>query len=398
MRSSFKAAYTSLFIATAAAMLGMGIIEPILPIYARYMGATGFAIGVIFSGFALSRGIFAPFIGQYSDRKGRRKILLAGLIFYIVLSLAYAWAAAPLMLMIVRTLQGLASVMITPIAQSYVGDITPQGKEGKYMNLFYMSFFGGQAVGPALGGYLADRFTITTPFYALTVMSVIALILVYFLVPESPETPRKRQHRQMVPFRTIFRNVLGDFQMQGIMALMSSRGFYRWGFNTFFPVLAIMNMALSKTQVGIVLSFYMVAGAIIQFPAGLLSDRFIRYRKEILFAGAFFSPFMMFLVPFTSNFYLLILITLVMGLFSAFSRASAITIRTERGRVYGMGAVTGAFTTSISIGQVAGPLAFGGIADLLKLTDAFYIGGAVGLIGSIVSYILLRREKTAEES
>jgi MFS family permease len=105
---------------------------------------------------------------------------------------------------------------------------------------------------------------------------------------------------------------------------------------------------------------------------------------------------MMFLVPFTSNFYFLILITLMMGLFSAIGRASAVAIRTERGRIHGMGVVTGAFTTSMSAGQVIGPLAFGVIADLLKISDAFYLGGIIGLAGSIFSYILLRREKSVE--
>ncbi len=373
-------------------MLGMGIIEPILPIYARHMGASGLLIGVIFSGFALSRGIFAPIIGQYSDSSGRRMMILAGLCLLVLLSVAYAWADTPGWLMAIRTLQGFASVLITPIAQSYIGDITPKGKEGKYMNLFFLSFFGGQAIGPAMGGYLSDRFSITTPFYAMAGMSVVALILVFFLVPESPGT-RSGAKGDAISFRKVWRGVMGDKEMQGIMALMSSRGFYRWGFNTFFPLLATMSMALSKTQVGVVLSFYMVAGAIIQYPAGLLADRFISHRKEILFFGAVLSPVMMFLVPFTSNFYLLILITLMMGLFSAIGRASAVAIRTERGRIHGMGVVTGAFTTSMSAGQVIGPLAFGVIADLLKLTYAFYLGGIIGLAGSVISYLLLRREK-----
>lgn len=183
--------------------------------------------------------------------------------------------------------------------------------------------------------------------------------------------------------------------MQGILALMSSRGFYRWGFNTFFPVLAISQMSLSKTQVGIVVSFYMLAGALIQYPAGLISDRFVNSRNEVILYGSILSPVMMFLVPLTHDFYMLILITLLMGIFSAFGRASAIAIRTERGRVHGMGAATGVFTTSLSVGQVLGPLSFGLIADFMRLSDAFYFGGIVGLLGSIGSYILLRRRSEA---
>lgn len=392
MKSSFKATFISLFVATAAAMLGIGIIEPILPIYAHSMGATGLALGVIFSGFALSRGLFAPIIGQYSDSKGRRKIIMAGLFFFIILSIAYAWADSPGWLMLIRTFQGFASVLVTPIAQSYIGDITPEGKEGKYMNLFFMSFFGGQALGPALGGFLSDRFSIVMPFYVMAVLTTIALILVFFLVPESPDTDSKRT-KKAPPIWKVLGKVTKDPQMQGIMTLMGSRGFYRWGFNTFFPVLAIMSMSLTKTQVGVILSFYMIAGALVQYPAGLLSDHYLSYRKEIILFGSILSPVIMFIIPLTKDFYVLILLTLLMGLFSAIGRASAIAIRTERGRKHGMGAVTGAFTTSLSAGQVLGPIIFGLIADWLKVTDAFYVGGVIGLAGSIFSYILLRRKK-----
>jgi MFS family permease len=291
-------------------------------------------------------------------------------------------------LMVVRGLQGLASVLVAPIAQSYEGDITPEGKEGRYMNLFFISFFGGQAVGPAMGGFLSDHFGLHMPFYAMSAMSALALALVFFLVPESPGTQGAKSSPPL-KMRSAFARVLGDGQMQGVLILMGSRGFYRWGFNTFFPVLALTQMSLSKTQVGVIVSFYMLAGAFLQYPAGILSDRLIGHRREVMFYGSILSPVMMFLVPWTQNFYLLMLITLMMGIFSVVGRASAVAIRTERGRVYGMGVVMGAFTTSISTGQVLGPVLFGVVADFFPLKDAFYFGGAVGLLGSLLSYALM---------
>ena len=82
-----KKIFIILFIATLVAMLSLGIIEPILPIYAKGMHATGLQLGIIFSGFALSRGIFAPIVGQFSDQRGRKKLLVAGLFLFIILSI-----------------------------------------------------------------------------------------------------------------------------------------------------------------------------------------------------------------------------------------------------------------------------------------------------------------------
>ncbi|MFV0438008.1 MAG: MFS transporter [Desulfopila sp.] len=395
MKSSFKAIYISLFVATMSAMLGMGIIQPILPLMAHRLGATGILFGMIFSSFALTRGIFAPIFGQYSDSRGRKSMILTGLSFFILLSFCYILANSAWTMMLVRTLQGVASVMVTPIAQAYIGDIIPKGKEGRYMNLFFLSFFGGQAIGPALGGFLSDSLNMNAPFYAMAIMAAIALFLVLFLVPEeSAEHSGRKAKRQRLA--TTYRHLLADRQMQSILLFMSSRGFYRWGFNTFFPVIAYTRIGLSATQIGFILSAYMLIGTIVQYPAGVLSDRFSDYRREIFFYGGLLSPVMMFLVPTTSNFYLLLLITVAMGLFSAISRATAVAVRTERGRIHGMGAVTGAFTTSLSAGQILGPLVFGGIADLFTINDAFYVGGMVGLAGSVTGYLLLGKATEQE--
>ncbi len=67
-------------------------------------------------------------------------------------------------------------------------------------------------------------------------------------------------------------------------------------------------------------------------------------------------------------------------------------IRTERGRVFGMGAANGAFTTSLSAGQVLGPLAFGVIADMSNIPTAFLIGGLFGLVGTVASFMFFRSE------
>jgi MFS family permease len=85
-----------------------------------------------------------------------------------------------------------------------------------------------------------------------------------------------------------------------------------------------------------------------------------------------------------------VILTISMGAFSSLSRASVLTINTERGRIYGMGSVTGAFTTSLSLGQVLGPILFGVIADIYSIPVAFLVGGLVGLTGTIVSCIFFK--------
>lgn len=392
MSKTFKTRpiFIGLFTATLAAMLGIGIIEPILPLYAKNMGVSGLMVGFIFACFALSRGIFAPIIGQFSDRNGRKKLIVYGLILYTIFSVAYVIPSTGWPLAFIRFMQGFASVMVTPIAQSYIGDITPRGKEGQYMNLFYISLFGGTAIGPSIGGYLSDHISITAPFYATAIAGIISLVLVLILVPESPVIVNNKKEKRQVPSNSL-KETIKDDPMRGLMIYMISRGFYRWGFNTFFPIFAVSILALSKTGTGIFLSAYMLAGALLQYPAGVLADRYYKYRNELILIGGILSAIPMFIIPIMSNKVLIFIFMLWMGGLSAFSRASAVAIRTERGRIFGMGSVTGAFTTSMSIGQIIGPIIFGLIYDFSNLAVSFVVGGVIGLIGSTLAYLYLHR-------
>ena len=380
--------FITLFIATVITMTGLGIIDPILPLYAKSMKATGIQLGIIFAGFALSRSIFAPFVGQYSDRHGRKNLMIAGLVLFTAVSVCFVYAKSPLVLTLVRLVQGFAVVLVTPVAQAYIGDLTPVGKEGKYMNLFFMSFFAGMAIGPYLGGYLTDRFNIRTPFYTMGGMSLTVLVLVIFLVPESFAV--KRDDEERIPFFKSLLPVFKDKPMIGIMTYMATRGFYRWGFNTFFPLLAIKAEKMSPAGIGLVLSIYMLFGSILQYPFGLMADRFPSQKVNIILAGGSCSALSMCAVAYSRSMLMFVILAISMGAFSSLSRASVLTIRTERGRIYGMGSVTGAFTTSLSIGQVLGPILFGVIADIYSIPVAFLVGGLVGLTGTIVSCIFFK--------
>ena len=380
--------FITLFIATVITMAGLGIIDPILPLYAKSMKATGIQLGIIFASFALSRSIFAPFVGQYSDRHGRKNLMIAGLVLFTAVSVCFVYAKSPLVLTLVRLVQGFAVVLVTPVAQAYIGDLTPVGKEGKYMNLFFMSFFAGMAIGPYLGGYLTDRFNIRTPFYTMGGMSLTVLVMVLFLVPESFAV--KRHDEKGIPFFKSLLPVFKDKPMIGIMTYMATRGFYRWGFNTFFPLLAIKAEKMSPAGIGLVLSVYMLFGSILQYPFGLMADRFPSQKVNIILTGGSCSALSMCAVAYSHSMLMFVTLAISMGAFSSLSRASALTIRTERGRIYGMGSVTGAFTTSLSLGQVLGPILFGVIADIYSIPVAFLVGGLVGLTGTIVSCIFFK--------
>ncbi len=384
-----KSIFISLFIATGAAMLGIGIILPILPLYAKSLHASALTIGLMFSAFSLSRLFFAPYLGALSDRLGKRRLLLTGLGLYAFFAFLYPWVNNAHALFILRFFDGLASAMVTPIAQAFVGDITPRGKEGRYMNLFSMSMFSGSALGPITGGILADHFGLRMPFFTLTAITLLAFILVWFCVPA---TPKSYQHKKK-PQQGALRRVLRDKPMRGVLAYILFRAFYRFGFNTFIPLLTVGYM--SKSSIGLLLSLYMLFGSLFQLPMGILSDKYSHLKPQFVFWGSLLSAVCMLALFWGyQNIYLLYAMAIGMGIFSALSRAAVIVVRTQRGRALGMGAVTGSFASAQALGQMSGPIILGIFIDWLGLPSIFLIGGLFGVIGAMLSYYYIRQPET----
>ncbi len=154
-----KKAFWVIASAMFISMLGMGIVTPFLPIYADQLGASPLEIGLVQAGFSISNMFSLPFVGRLSDRIGRKVFLSAGLAILMLASFGFIWARNPAQLILMRLFQGLGASAHLPIAQAYLGDITPEGGEGKWMGYFNAILFGGIGMGPLVGGVLNGRFS-----------------------------------------------------------------------------------------------------------------------------------------------------------------------------------------------------------------------------------------------
>jgi DHA1 family multidrug resistance protein-like MFS transporter len=87
-------AFRVLLLCVFMAMVGLGIISPIIPNYASDLGASGIYIGLIYSSFSLSRAILQTPVGRLSDTVSKKKIIITGLVVYTLVSIAYTYVTS----------------------------------------------------------------------------------------------------------------------------------------------------------------------------------------------------------------------------------------------------------------------------------------------------------------
>lgn len=117
----------TLLLAVFIALLGIGIIVPIMPVFAVSLGANGLTLGMIIAAFSISRAICQPVVGNLSDRLGRKSFLLCGLLIYAVVGLLIPHADSIFNLILIRCFHGVGSAMIVPVAMAYVSAMSPLG-------------------------------------------------------------------------------------------------------------------------------------------------------------------------------------------------------------------------------------------------------------------------------
>lgn len=378
-------------------MLGIGIVAPILPIYAEQnLGASGLWIGFIFAGFGISRSIITPFVGRLSDEKGRKIFLLIGLLGYTLTGLGYVIATDVVSLTIIRFANGFTSAMVLPVAQAYIGDITPKGKEGTYMNTFMISLMIGFGVGPFLGGWMTDVYDAFAAFYSMAALSAFALVLVIIFLPKVGDLLKnpnfaseeiRKTHRNKG--KASMRRAIKDPYVKGIIIYRTAIGFSRNALVSFLPIFLVSSFAATATQVGLVLAVFLLVGAVLQSPMGMLADRVDKIK--LILIGMTFSATFIFIMPFIPSLWVLGVVALVASFFAVAADAPALALGTQVGRKHGMSTVLSLYDTAIGIGMVGGPLISGLFVDNFGINSMFYLWGIVGIIAVFITYIYLKR-------
>jgi len=385
--SDQKGIFVTLSFIIFTTITGVGIVVPLLPIYAHDLGAAGLYVAMIFGSFSISRTFLLPVFGRLSDQKGRKPFIMAGLVSYILVSLAFVWSTSVEGLIFIRFIQGAGSAMVMPVVQAYVGEITPEGTEGWSMGLFNLSMFLGLSLGPFMGGIILDLWSMDVAFYAMAGLSLVGLILcLAFLPPLSQENIHMR-NQDPVPFTVVIR----DWELAGLVA-------FRYAYTAcigiiwcFLPLYAGKAFGLPGSQIGLLVTVGVFVSGMLQLPMGYLADRF--NKKVMIFLGGSLSaagilcPF--WAVSFTDLFWAVFVFGVGGGISMPAISALAVVKGDEK---KAMGSVMSVMTVAHSFGMFTGSILAGLSMDFFSLSYAFPCGFVIMISGTLAFPVLYKAQ------
>jgi len=379
-----------LVFALLVVMLGVGMVVPVFPFIIDKLGASGSALGLLIATAALTEFLFGPIWGSISDRVGRKPILMIGLFGFALSMFLFGIVEQIWLLILFRALSGILSSATITTTMAYIGDSTSKKQRGGGMGILGAVGGAGAVIGPGIGGLLAGG-SLSTPFFASTLMTLLSLLLVALLLPESlPVQARSApgQKIKLIRFNELWRALTGPIGLLLLMALLATFGTSH--FESVFGLYMLKKLNYGPEQVGGILT---LVGAIALIGRGLLTGFVTSHWgeptviKTSLIVGA-----VGFILLLLANTYATVLLTT--GIFTCsitFLRPSIHSLTSKR-TTAGQGASMGLSNSFVSLGRVVGPIVAGIIFDINP--NFPYISGAFILCAVfILSLIWIKEER-----
>ncbi len=177
-------------------MSGSGIVSPILSIYAQSLGAAGTLAGMLITLFGVGRLVANLPAGYLSQRAGRRPLLIAGPLLVAGASLGAALAGDFAWLALWRFFQGIGSGVYITASMAALADISSAGQRAGNMALYQAALQTGATIGPGIGGFAAQAFGFSAPFWAYMAFGAAAALTAIF---GFEDTLNKAEARKPLP-------------------------------------------------------------------------------------------------------------------------------------------------------------------------------------------------------
>lgn len=364
-------AFVGVFAAVLLGMLSVGAVLPVLPGYVRGpIGAGDLAVGVVVGAFAFSSIFGRPIGGRLADTRGRRRVVVAGLLLSALAGALYLVPAGVPGLIVARLVLGVGEGWTFTAGATWIVDLAPEERRGQAIGIFGLAVWGGLAVGPVLGELLAGAVSYQAVF-VLSALSPLAGVAVARRVrdphvPPAAGTPRPRG--PLIP---------PAVRLPGAALALANVGY---GTMAGFLVLHLAGRGVGHGAAAF--TAFAVAVVVTRLAASGLPDRL---GPQVTALGAFVCETIgLALIALAGSWAVAGGGAVIMGMGFSLLFPSLALIVVDRTGEQGRGAALGTFTAFFDLGVGVGAPLAGAVASLAGYPAAFWVAAGAAAAGALL--------------
>ena len=398
---SIKKEYHTLFLISVSGLLytlGSGVVWFVLPILAERLFKDLMIVGVLIAMPNIVSLFFDIPMGDFSDRVGRKKLFICGLIALSLLGLALPSITTLTRFIVFMAILGVADLSIILPVRAYIMDIAPKESVSEFFGIFEAAIQIGFAVAPLVGGYLiTEEFGIGISSASVFLfLMVLATMLVLIPIKETVGGVKPAfvsVKDTIIKDRVFLKSLLDykDLQYAGVAILLATfitvfiDGII-WAFEPLYTTLGI-----GTAMVGLILSMFVVPYILFEVPAGFIADKFGKIK--VFIAGLIIAGVFLVIFGSTQEPKILLVSAFLATTGLAFARPAMDGFLTDISAKKGRGSIVGVWDTAEDAAYAVSPIAGGLIGQLYGIGTVFMLVGGLLLVAIPLLYWAIAKSK-----
>ncbi len=387
------------FIAQVLSAVGYSMMFPFLPLHIETLGtttglSTELAAGLVISVQGLTMMVTAPFWGVAADRFGRKKMIMRAMFGGAITMAMMGFVQTAEQLIVIRALQGLVTGTVSA-NNALVAAATPRRRVGFAMGALQLGLWAGVAVGPLMGGMLADHFGYNIPYLITALLLMSGGLVVFFGVNESVSASKEAVAFHPVSLVRGWKDILGTAGVSLALMIRFLSGLSRMIIVPIAPLFVVSLIAsesdTSNTYAGLFMAVSAAASTFGAIWLGSMGDR-ISHRKVLFYcslaAAIFYVP-----QALVVDIWQLLILQALGGVAAGGLVASPSALLSRYAGTDRAGAIYGLENSVMSGSRAAAPLFGAAIALMLGMRGAFFASAVVFALIALTAWYLLPQDK-----
>lgn len=395
----WKFTLSVIFLAQVLSAVGYSMMFPFLPLHIETLGtstglSTELAAGLVISVQGLTMMVTAPFWGVAADRFGRKKMIMRAMFGGAITMAMMAFAQTAEQLIVIRALQGLVTGTVSA-NNALVAAATPRQRVGFAMGTLQLGLWTGVAIGPLLGGILADHFGYNIPYLITGVLLSLGGLVVLLGVSENFSASKESVKFDPVSLARGWKDILGTAGVGLALFIRFLSGLARTIIVPIAPLFVVSliarETATSNTYAGLFMAVSAAASTIGAVYLGSLGDR-ISHRKVLFYCS---TAAAIFYVPqaLVGDIWQLLVLQALAGFAAGGLVAAPSALLSRYAGTERAGAIYGLENSVMSGSRAAAPLFGATVALMLGMRGTFLASAVVFALIALTAWRLLPQDK-----